>query len=103
MIRIGGAEVAPWAAFGKFTHQDPRVVTVVSGDALPAVPATRRNLGQTWAGARFDNISYGVTVKVPLTRSLAFRGGLGHADGDREKYFSEIICWRPLAIWSAIG
>ena len=95
IVRLGGAEIAPWVAEGKFFYQEPRVLTVVTGDTVPPLPPQRRYLGQTWARSRFNNISYGVTAKVPLTDTLAFRGGLGHANGDRERYFSEFQVLAP--------
>lgn len=91
IFRVAGAEIAPFAAYGRFFSVEPRGLVVVTGDFLPKIPGKRRYLGQEWAEGKSHNEFYGVTAKARLTDNLSFRGGLFHGIGDRVATYSEIF------------
>lgn len=95
IIRLGDAEIAPSVAKTEVPVQQPRVLTIVTGDTLPAVPAVRRYLGQSWARTKLNNDNYGIIAKVPLTEGLILRGGLNYSNGDHERKFSEFYIMAP--------
>ena len=95
ILRLGGAEIAPWVAVSDYYAQQSHVLAIVTGEAVPKVPEQRRFLGQTWALTRLKNNSYGVTAKVPITGRLALRAGFGYSDGGRSKNFSEFYVVAP--------
>jgi len=98
IIRIGGIEIGPWAAKTIVSFQQPHVLTIVSGDTVPAVPEQRIYLGQDWTRTRLNNDNYGLTAKVPITARLLFRGGMNYSNGDRERYFSEFYILPPTGV-----
>jgi iron complex outermembrane receptor protein len=95
IIRIGGIEIAPWAAKTIVPVQQPHVLTIVSGDTVPAVPRQRLYLGQNWTRTRLNNDNFGIIAKVPITSRLLFRGGMNYSNGDRERNFSEFYILPP--------
>ena len=95
IIRLGGAEIKPWATKTIVPVQQPHVLTIMTGDTLPAVPAVRRYLGQSWARTKLNNDNYGAIAKVPLTDGLSLRGGLNYSNGDHETNFAEFYIMAP--------
>lgn len=91
IARLGDVEFAPFAAMSWFTANHVRPVTVVTGDALPALPKKRLYLGQEWAIGRNDNHTFGGVLKAAITPRLSLRAGLFHAKADRQENYSEIF------------
>jgi iron complex outermembrane receptor protein len=90
IIRVAGAEIAPFVTRGGFRNAHSRVLTVVASGPLPELPKPSRYLGQHWAKGRTDNNNAGVTVKAAISDSLSLRGGLFRAEGDRVRNYTEI-------------
>ncbi len=90
ILRFGGVEIAPFASKGGFRNQIARALTVVNGSELPALPAVRRYLGQTWAKGEMKNQNSGITVKAALTGGLSLRAGLFYAAAPRPVNFTEL-------------
>ncbi len=90
IIRVGGFEIAPYAAYGKYTDNPAKPILVVRDGYLPEPPPRRKYLGQAWASGKRDIGNYGVTAKGRLSDRMFFRGGLFYSNGDRKSNFSEI-------------
>jgi iron complex outermembrane receptor protein len=91
IIRLGGVEIAPFAAVGREAGSRPYILVTVNGaQSLPQIPQPRLYLGQDWTELRKHNENYGVTIKAALTNRLSLRAGLFHAIGNRVTNFSEI-------------
>ncbi|MEO6715657.1 MAG: TonB-dependent receptor [Novosphingobium sp.] len=95
IFRFGGVEVSPFLHKGYFPEGTPQPLAVISGDALPKLPPVRRYLGETWANARFDNITKGATVKAAIAGGLSLRGGLFYSGGARLASYGDIFLIQP--------
>ncbi|MCB2079995.1 MAG: TonB-dependent receptor, partial [Novosphingobium sp.] len=94
IIKLGGAEIAPFAAVGRYLDVKPHPLVVVSGPDLPRPQPRRKYLGQDWAKLEADHENYGVTLKAPIAEGLSLRAGMFHAVGDRLVNFTEIFAIR---------
>ena len=93
--KVGGLEIAPFAAVSYFTANHVRPITVVGDAVLPPLPEKRRYLGQAWAKGNYHNHHFGAVVRGRLVGDLSIRAGLFRALGDRLENYSEIYAILP--------
>ena len=95
ILKTEGIEFAPFISKGGFRKIRAHPLLIVSGSALPALPAVGRYFGQTWAEGSSETLNAGATLKAALASGISLRAGLFHSVSDRVRNFSEIYTLQP--------
>ncbi len=98
IVRFGRVEIAPFYHHGWFPRGKPMPFIVVNGDQLPQLPPVRHYLGVGWARPKFNNESFGGTLKAAITDRLSLRGGMFRSGGSRIREFTEVFLLQPDAV-----